>query len=220
MPPGEAEAIGILQGVKAQYEKFHGVAITDEAVEAAVAASRFFLRYRHLPDRAIDLIDDAAARVKLRRGTEPREMAEIRKRIRLITMQMENAIANYEFSKARLHSEQESQERKILERLQEERKLTPPGNTVTAEDVIEAVANRAGVAVSAVQSVLARKDAAPLERAAKELSSRIPGAPPWLDGLAAHLAGCSAEEAERLVEAIRSMKKPGDKENPEGSGQA
>src|SRR5580658_1180473 len=59
LPPNEEEAIRIVTGVKKQYEKFHGVVVTNEAVEAAVSASRRFLRHRHLPDRAIDLIDEA-----------------------------------------------------------------------------------------------------------------------------------------------------------------
>ena len=67
LPPSEEEAISILSGIKQQYEKFHDVVITDEAVAAAVSASRWFLRHRHLPDRAIDLLDEAAARVKLRK---------------------------------------------------------------------------------------------------------------------------------------------------------
>jgi ATP-dependent Clp protease ATP-binding subunit ClpA len=66
LPPNEEEAIRIVAGVKEQYEKFHKVVITNEAIEAAVAASRWFLRHRHLPDRAIDLIDEAGARVRLR----------------------------------------------------------------------------------------------------------------------------------------------------------
>ena len=67
--------------MKEQYERFHGVVITDEAIETSVAASGWFLRGRHLPDRAIDLIDEAGARVKLRYESEPREIVEVRKRL-------------------------------------------------------------------------------------------------------------------------------------------
>jgi ATP-dependent Clp protease ATP-binding subunit ClpC len=67
MPPSEAEAIQIVSGAKQQYETFHGVTFADGAVETAVSASRWFLRHRQLPDRAFDLIDDAGARVALRR---------------------------------------------------------------------------------------------------------------------------------------------------------
>jgi ATP-dependent Clp protease ATP-binding subunit ClpC len=218
LPPSEQEAIRIVAGVKEQYEKFHGVVITDAAVGAAVSASRWFLRHRHLPDRALDLIDDAGARVKLRRETEPREIAEIRKRIHLITRQMEIAIANHEFEKARLYEDEERTERQNLQGLSEELKLSPPSGEITPEDIVEAVAARAGVLVSAVRSVLELKDAGQLELIAKELSIRIPAGHVWLEGLSAYLAGCSAEEAERLADAIRSVQAKYQK-NPETGGQ-
>jgi ATP-dependent Clp protease ATP-binding subunit ClpC len=206
LPPSEPEAIRIVAAVKQQYETFHGVTITDEAVEAAVFASRWFLRHRHLPDRAIDLIDDAGARVKLRRETEPREIAEIRRRIRRITRQMENAIANHEFDKARLCEDEERKERQNLQQLSEQLKQNPPSNSVTAEDLVEAVAARSGVPVSSVRSVLELRDVGQLELIAKELSMQIPAGHAWLEGLSAYLAGCSAEEAEKLADAIRSAK--------------
>lgn len=218
LPPSEPEAIRIVAGVKQQYETFHGVTITDEAVEAAVFASRWFLRHRHLPDRAIDLIDDAGARVKLRRETEPREMLEIRRRIRLLTRQIENAIANHEFEKASFFGDEERKERRSLQQLSEQLKQSPPNNSVTAEDLVEAVAARAGIPVSSVRSVLELKDVGQLERIAKELAMQIPAGHAWLEGLSAYLAGCSVEEAERLAEAIRSVKAKYQK-NPEAGGQ-
>ncbi len=76
-PPDEAETVRIATGVKQQYEQFHGVTITDDAIDAAISASRWFLRHHQLPDRVIDLLDEAAANVKLRCGKEPRAVAEI-----------------------------------------------------------------------------------------------------------------------------------------------
>jgi hypothetical protein len=66
LPPNETEALEILRGVKDQYEKHHDVIIVDETIEAAVVASGRFLRHRFLPDRALDLLDEAAAQVSLR----------------------------------------------------------------------------------------------------------------------------------------------------------
>jgi len=154
LPPNEEEAIRIVTGVKEQYEKFHGVVVTNEAVEAAVSASRRYLRHRHLPDRAIDLIDEAGARVRLQCD-----------------------------SKART------------------------SKIVGAEDIVEAVAARAGVPVDVVKSVLQVKEPEQLELIAKELAAQIPlGGGEWVEGLAAWLAGCSAEEAEKLAQAIRAAK--------------
>jgi ATP-dependent Clp protease ATP-binding subunit ClpC len=205
LPPKEDEAIRILEGVKSQYEKFHGVVIGDEALEAAVSASRWFLRYRQLPDRAIDLIDEAAARVKLRRVSDPPEIAEIERRIRLIVREMENAIANHEFTKAKSYSDEEKRERAELQRQRAD--LSAPANVVTAEDVLETVAARANVPVSAVRGRLQDKDAERLDLVAKELARQLPaGGEQWVDSLTAYLAGCSAEELEHLLSAIRAAK--------------
>jgi ATP-dependent Clp protease ATP-binding subunit ClpC len=159
LPPTEEETVRIVSGVKEQYEKFHGVVITNEAIEAAVSASRWFLRHRHLPDRAIDLIDEAGARVRLRCESQPRELKQV-----------------------------------------------PQSSVMTPEDIMEAVAARAGVPVSVVKSVQV-KELELLEFIAKELSAQIPlGGREWVEGLAAYLAGCSGEEAEKLVQAIRTAK--------------
>ncbi len=207
LPPTEEEAIQILSGAKEQYEKFHGVVVTKEAIEAAISASRWFLRHRNLPDRAIDLIDDAGARVRLRCESEPREKVEIQKRIRFVTRQMENAIANHEFEKARFYSEEERKERENLRLLSEAPKENAPNNVITPEDVVEAVAARAGVQVSLVQGVLRVKETEQLELIVKELAAYIPlGGRQWVEGLAAYLAGCSAGEAEKLAQAIRAAK--------------
>jgi ATP-dependent Clp protease ATP-binding subunit ClpC len=206
LPPSEEEAIQIVSGVKEQYEKFHGVVVTNEAIEAAIAASRWFLRHRHLPDRAIELIDDAGARVKLRCESQPRELVEIEKRLRLIARRMENAIGNHEFEKARLCAQEERDERQNLQRLSEALQQDPQSNVITPEDIMEAVAGRAGVPVSVVKSVQ-MKELEQLQLIAKELAAQIPlGGREWVEGLATYLAACSTEEAEKLVQAIRTAK--------------
>ncbi len=100
-PPNEEDAIKILFGIKDRYEKFHAVSYTDESIEAAVFTSSRYIPDRFLPDKAIDLIDEAGARVKLRQTTLPSDLADIQKRIKFIVHRMENAIANHEFEKAR-----------------------------------------------------------------------------------------------------------------------
>src|SRR5205085_622958 len=92
-PPNEEDAIKILFGIKERYEKFHAVAYTDEAIENAVHASTRFIPDRFLPDKAIDLIDEAGARVKLRQTTLPGEVADIQKSIKFIVHRMEKAIS-------------------------------------------------------------------------------------------------------------------------------
>ena len=108
-PPTEEEAVQVLLGVKERYEKFHAVVYSDEAVEAAVYASNRYIPDRFLPDKAIDLVDEAGALVKLRQTTMPDEIADVHKRIKFIVHRMENAIANHEFEKARFYSDRGAQ---------------------------------------------------------------------------------------------------------------
>ena len=100
-PPNETDAIKILFGIKDRYEKFHAVTYTDDAINFAVSHSNRYIPDRFLPDKAIDLIDEAGARVKLRQTSLPEEITEVQKRIKFIVHRMENAIANHEFEKAR-----------------------------------------------------------------------------------------------------------------------
>ena len=112
--PNEEEAIRVLQGVRERYEKFHAVSYTDEAIQYAVYLSSRYIPDRFLPDKAIDLIDEAGARVKLRQATLPEEVSEVQKRVKFITHRMETAIANHEFEKARFYSEEERKEKENL----------------------------------------------------------------------------------------------------------
>jgi len=203
-PSDEEETVRIAAGVKDQYEKFHDVTITDDAIVAAVSASRWFLRHRELPDRVIDLLDEAAANVRLRCEREPRAIVEIKKRMRGIVRQMEEAIANHNFEIARSLSAAERKEREEIDRVRGELKQDPPDNIVTAEDIVEAVATRANVTPEAVRNAMRMKNP---ELIAHELASQVPvGGREWADALVAYLAGCSAEEAAQLCAAIRAAK--------------
>src|ERR1700692_3605253 len=118
-PPNEVDAIKILFGIKDRYEKFHAVTYTDECISFAVSHSNRYIPDRFLPDKAIDLIDEAGARVKLRQTSLPEEITEVQKRIKFIVHRMENAIANHEFEKARLYSDEERKERENLRALRD-----------------------------------------------------------------------------------------------------
>ena len=208
LAPSEEEATQVLAGLKEQYERFHGIEISEEAIAAAVRASGRFLPNRQLPDRAIDLIDEAGARLKLRRESEPREISELRRRIRQTMRKMENAIGAHEFDQAREFSDIERQDRENLLRLLEERKAAgAPGNTLTAADIEAAIADRTGAPVAAVKTVLDQPEAGEFERIAKELGAQIPvELREWVAFLAAWLANCSSDDAERLASSIRALK--------------
>ena len=150
--PSEDDAIQILEGVRERYEKFHAVSYTDEAIRYAVYLSSRYIPDRFLPDKAIDLIDEAGARVKLRQAMLPDEVAEVQKRVKFITHRMETAIANHEFEKARFYSEEERKEKENLRVVRERLKLDDTNTgIVTREDIEEVVGRWTGIAVTSIK---------------------------------------------------------------------
>ncbi len=150
--PSEDEAIQVLEGVRERYEKFHAVSYTDEAIRYAVYLSSRYIPDRFLPDKAIDLVDEAGARVKLRQATLPDEVAEVQKRVKFITHRMETAIANHEFEKARFYSEEERKEKENLRAVRERLKLDDTNTgIVTREDIEDVVARWTGIAVTSIK---------------------------------------------------------------------
>ena len=99
--PTEEEAISILKGLRGQYESHHHVTITDEAVEVAVRLSARYINDRFLPDKAIDLMDEAAAKVRLHVGGDPREAAELRREIAESQETLEQALSGGDLEAAR-----------------------------------------------------------------------------------------------------------------------
>src|SRR5712691_2146191 len=150
--PSEDEAIQVLEGVRERYEKFHAVSYTDEAIRYAVYLSSRYIPDRFLPDKAIDLIDEAGARVKLRQAMLPDEVAEVQKRVKFITHRMETAIANHEFEQARFYSDEERKEKENLRVVRERLKLDDTNTgIVTREDIEEVVARWTGIAVTSIK---------------------------------------------------------------------
>src|SRR5271154_2605694 len=169
-PPGERETIEILFGIKDRYEKFHAVGYTDDAIETAVFTSSRYIPDRFLPDKAIDLIDEAGARVKLRQTTLPADLADVQKRIKFIVHRMENAIANHEFEKARFYSDEERKERENQRQLREKYNLDDSSTgIVTKEDIEEVVARWTGVPMTSIKE----EEIAKLLRIEDELHKRI-----------------------------------------------
>src|SRR6202049_4512687 len=168
--PGEDEAICVLQGVRDRYEKFHAVTYTDEPIQYAVYLSSRYIPDRFLPDKAIDLVDEAGARVKLRQATLPDEVAEVQKRVKFITHRMETAIANHEFEKARFYSEEERKEKENLRAVRERLKMDDTNTgIVTREDIEDVVSRWTGVAVTSIKEDEQQK----LLRIEQELHKRV-----------------------------------------------
>jgi ATP-dependent Clp protease ATP-binding subunit ClpC len=169
-PPDESDAIKIINGIKERYEKFHAVTYTEDAIEFAVHHSSRYIPDRFLPDKAIDLIDEAGARVKLRQTSLPDEITEVQKRIKFIVHRMENAIANHEFEKARFYSDEERKERENLRALREKHHLDDSSSGVVGREDIEDVVSRwTGVPVSSIKE----EEMAKLLRVEEELHKRV-----------------------------------------------
>src|ERR1700756_4550777 len=168
--PNEEEAILVLSAVRERYEKFHAVSYTDEAINFAVSHSNRYIPDRFLPDKAIDLIDEAGARVKLRQTSLPDEITEVQKRIKFIVHRMENAIANHEFEKARFYSDEERKERENLRGLREKYHLDESATgVVNREDIEEVVSRWTGAPVTSIKEEETQK----LLRVEEELHKRV-----------------------------------------------
>lgn len=113
--PTEEEAISILKGLRGQYESHHHVTITDEAVEAAVRLSARYINDRFLPDKAIDLMDEAAAKVRLHVGGDPKEAAELRREIAESQETLEEALSGGDLETAR---ESQAKRQELEEKLE------------------------------------------------------------------------------------------------------
>ena len=145
--PSEKDTIQILKGIRDKYEAHHNVKITDEAIEAAVKLSIRYVTDRFLPDKAIDLIDEASSRARLRTYTEPDSLKELQEEIEKTKNEKEEAVLNQKFEKA---AELRDSEKALRERFEEEQskwknKNTKSIVTITEENIAEVIANWTGI---------------------------------------------------------------------------
>ncbi|MFN7977053.1 MAG: ATP-dependent Clp protease ATP-binding subunit [Vicinamibacterales bacterium] len=151
-PPGEAETIRILMGVKDRYEQFHHVEYSQDAIEASVYQSSRYVTDRFLPDKAIDLLDEAGARAKLREAAFSDEFGEINKSIRVAVDQMEQAVSAKDFDRAQYYREQEAAARENLSLVRERFDVRPQQRkvVVTRTEIDEVVSKWTGVPLASI----------------------------------------------------------------------
>ena len=138
--PSIAETIEILKGLRARYENHHHVTITDGALQSAAELSSRYIQDRNLPDKAIDLIDEAGARLRIKRLTAPPELKELDARVERIAKEKDQAIKDQEFEKAaELRDTQEKLEAERKEKEQAWREGESDVRMVVDEDVIAQV---------------------------------------------------------------------------------
>ncbi|MCA1061633.1 ATP-dependent protease ATP-binding subunit ClpC [Rossellomorea aquimaris] len=148
--PTAEESIQILKGLRDRYEAHHRVSITDEAIDAAVKLSDRYISDRFLPDKAIDLIDEAGSKVRLRSYTTPPNLKELEAKLEEIRKEKDAAVQSQEFEKA---ASLRDSEQKLREELEETKntwkeKQGQENTEVTVEDIAKVVSNWTGVPVS------------------------------------------------------------------------
>ncbi len=169
-PPSEEEALNILHGIKNNYESFHHVKYSDQAIDAAVYQSSRYINDRFLPDKAIDVLDEAGARVKLTSTVMPDEVSSLQKEIKIIVRKMDHAIAQKEFEKAIILKEQELGEREKLQNLKDKWRLHNQRPTlVDKKDVEEIISRWTGIPISTLKEEEIQK----LLRMEEELHERV-----------------------------------------------
>ena len=148
--PTIEESIKILKGLRDRYEAHHRVSISDEAIEAAVKLSDRYISDRFLPDKAIDLIDEAGSKVRLRSFTTPPNLKELEQKLEEIRKEKDAAVQSQEFEKA---ASLRDAEQKLREQLEETKKSWKEkqgkeNSEVTVEDIAEVVSSWTGIPVS------------------------------------------------------------------------
>ncbi|KHD85764.1 ATP-dependent Clp protease ATP-binding subunit [Bacillus ginsengihumi] len=171
--PSTEESIQILKGLRDRYEAHHRVSISDEAIEAAVKLSDRYISDRFLPDKAIDLIDEAGSKVRLRSFTTPPNLKELELKLEEVRKEKDAAVQSQEFEKA---ASLRDTEQKLREQLEETKKTWKEkqgqeNSAVTVEDIALVVASWTGIPVSK----LAQTETEKLLRLEEILHSRVIG---------------------------------------------
>jgi ATP-dependent Clp protease ATP-binding subunit ClpC len=142
----KAETLAILKGLKNHYEQFHGVAISDEILEDAVYYADRFISDRYMPDKAIDLIDEAAALLRVDKGKTPTEYRQILKDIRLLTIKRDDSVEQEDYERAAMYKQKISTAQNKLEKLKE-KNVSTARLVMTADDIAAIVSQATGVPV-------------------------------------------------------------------------
>jgi len=170
-PTGKQETIEILKGLRERYEEHHRVQFTDDAITAAVEMSERYITARCLPDKAIDVIDEAGARVRLRTMSRPPDLKEIDVEVEQLNKDKEDAVANQDFEKAaNLRDQAEKLRRKKDQITQEWREKSKMTDGVVDEEVIaEVVSKMTGIPLTR----LSTEDTMRLMKMEEELHKRV-----------------------------------------------
>nr|WP_049164430.1 ATP-dependent Clp protease ATP-binding subunit [Ligilactobacillus salivarius] len=173
--PTPEVALTILKGLRPKYEKHHQLQITDEALESAVKLSKRYIASRFLPDKAIDLMDEAAARVRINNAQKVDKVSAIKKKLSELSQEKTEALLKEDFEKAaEIRNEELKIQEKLEKQIQRDKDEEDSNNyrvKVTAEDIAEAVSEWTGVPVTQIN----RSEGDRLIRLEKILHNRVIG---------------------------------------------
>ncbi len=169
--PSVEETIRILKGLKERYEAHHGLMLTDDAIRAAAVLSARYLHDRFLPDKAIDLIDEAAANIRLRTAIADGTFSEKERKCRAISAEKLEAIAQDDFERAAKLRDEEQRLRSEIKAEREKNAPVLPEKKVTAEDIAAVLAGRTGLS----SFYLTESEEEKLLRLESEMEKRIVG---------------------------------------------
>ena len=171
--PTQKQTIEILKGIRDKYEAHHNVKITDEAINSAVALSSRYITDRFLPDKAIDLIDEASSQVRMKIYNEPDEIKLLQEKIDIISKEKEEAVYNQEFEKAAQIRDKENELKEQLENSVNKwrKKKTTDIIEITEENIAEIISKWTGIPAQK----LTQDDNEKLKHLEEKLHERIIG---------------------------------------------
>jgi len=171
--PSVDETIQIINGLRDRYEAHHRVKITDEAIEAAAKLSDRYISDRFLPDKAIDLIDEAGSKVRLRSFTVPPNLKELEEKLESVRSEKNAAVSSQEFEKAASLRDTEQKLKEELEKTKKEwkEKQGKEESKVTVDDIASVVSMWTGIPVNKIQ----QEESAKLLKLEDELHKRVVG---------------------------------------------
>ncbi|HSG28505.1 MAG TPA: ATP-dependent Clp protease ATP-binding subunit [Candidatus Krumholzibacterium sp.] len=181
-PPTEAETVKIIEGLRDKYEAHHRTKFELDAIRQAVYLSQRYVQGRFLPDKAIDVIDEAGARARLSVTTIPDELRDMEKKIEEISKEKESAIQSQEFEKAASFRDQEKELKSTLKEKQREwtESRQEKESVVTGKDIARVISDMTGIPVSDVEE----EETVKLLNLEDELRKRVIGQEPALMAIA------------------------------------
>jgi ATP-dependent Clp protease ATP-binding subunit ClpC len=150
-----SETLAILKGLRKHYESFHGVVISDEVLEETVNLSKRYINDRYMPDKAIDLLDETSAHLRVDRGKTSPEVRRLQKEQKLLNARIEEAVDNEDYEKAAREKQRASQIAEELEKMSETHKAAKP-LVITSDDIAQVVSRMTGVPATKVISAEAK----------------------------------------------------------------